>query len=314
MIEEYAVEPKAVKTWASFRYIVEKFGIENGLVISRFPKKWPALVMDAMTESSFLNRARMTERLAELKQKESKVLVSFGRSFEPGDSWQTNVVRSHRDRPFGGVISEKKWSGFEDAVPVEDADEKVFKHVREAAVERKAESLSAACAPLLSCSREIVLVDPYFRPRDQRFLRTIALFLRDATQGAAKIVSIEIHTKFKNDDDTFNNFRVACTKGLGPLLPRGLELRVFRWQERSGDGDNQSERLHARYLLTERGGIRSEGGWDEGTSGQTTDLSLLAKDLWELRRQEYRYGSSAFAPADVDEAGKHQIVIVEGQR
>jgi len=313
VIKEFAVEPEALGTWESFRYIVEKFGIDQGRVISQFPKKWTSKVMAAMTEPSFRNQGRMTERLSELQRKGSTVLISFGRPFEPGDSWRNNVVREHQGRPFEAVISKEKWSDFAVAIPADEADEKVFKPVREAAITRTAEALSAACAPLLQCSREYVLVDPYFRPRDLRCRRPIEMMVREAIARDAAVTRLEIHTKFKKDDDTFNNFNSACEKGLPAIVPKGLVLKIFRWCELGSDGGSEGERLHARYLLTERGGIRSEGGWDEGDPGQTTDLSLLTNDLWKRRWEQYRGGSSAFAPADIDQAGKHQVVIVVGE-
>jgi hypothetical protein len=41
MFYEYAIEPQAIgSSWANFRYIIEKFGIDKGRLISQFPKRW----------------------------------------------------------------------------------------------------------------------------------------------------------------------------------------------------------------------------------------------------------------------------------
>src|SRR5690606_977065 len=47
MIHEFAVDPEALTGWQNFRYVVEKFGIPQGRLISRFPKEWKSLVYDA---------------------------------------------------------------------------------------------------------------------------------------------------------------------------------------------------------------------------------------------------------------------------
>ena len=41
MLQEYAVEPAAIGSdWQTFRYLIEKFGFDQGRLISQFPKHW----------------------------------------------------------------------------------------------------------------------------------------------------------------------------------------------------------------------------------------------------------------------------------
>jgi hypothetical protein len=41
MFYEYAIEPRAIgSSWATFRYIIEKFGFDKGRLISEFPRRW----------------------------------------------------------------------------------------------------------------------------------------------------------------------------------------------------------------------------------------------------------------------------------
>ena len=46
MLKEFALEPEALASWESFRYLIEKFGVSKGRVISRFPKQWKRLVYE----------------------------------------------------------------------------------------------------------------------------------------------------------------------------------------------------------------------------------------------------------------------------
>ena len=65
---------------------------------------------------------------------------------------------------------------------------------------------------------------------------------------------------------------------------------IFRWQ-RNDDGDKP----HPRYVLTERGGIRFEYGLDEWDGeGQTTDVSLLSHSLYKQRWKDYQKETAAY--------------------
>lgn len=59
---------------------------------------------------------------------------------------------------------------------------------------------------------------------------------------------IEFHTAFKAEKKVFSD---ECQRQFPQVIPRGMSLKVVRWQEQNkGDG------LHNRYILTDRGGVR----------------------------------------------------------
>ncbi len=56
MVYEYALEPELVATWGNrqdFRYFVEKFGLGQPRIVSRYPKPWKRLVrlLESRSES-----------------------------------------------------------------------------------------------------------------------------------------------------------------------------------------------------------------------------------------------------------------------
>ena len=73
------------------------------------------------------------------------------------------------------------------------------------------------------------------------------------------------------------------------MIPNPLAISFFRWREK-----NNGEQFHARYILTDRGGIRVDAGLDNGQPGQTTTVTLIPpeihKKIWDsLRRDEDIY-------------------------
>lgn len=53
------------------------------------------------------------------------------------------------------------------------------------------------------------------------------------------------------------------------------------------------DKPHARYILTEFGGIRYDYGLDKG-EGQTTDVSLIGPDAYKQRWQDYQLETSTY--------------------
>ena len=47
MLSEYALDPELLSNWKDFRFFASQFGAAQGRLISRFPKKWKGLVMEA---------------------------------------------------------------------------------------------------------------------------------------------------------------------------------------------------------------------------------------------------------------------------
>jgi hypothetical protein len=58
-----------------------------------------------------------------------------------------------------------------------------------------------------------------------------------------------------------------------------MTVTIYRWRERNGGAD-----FHARYLLTDRGGIRVDAGFSAEGGKQRTDMSLMDFKLSQAKR------------------------------
>ena len=63
MLYEFAVEPSCLDSWQTFRYLIEKFGVSHGRLISRFPKDWIRKVMENCSCGSFTFAGGRTLRI-----------------------------------------------------------------------------------------------------------------------------------------------------------------------------------------------------------------------------------------------------------
>lgn len=73
-------------------------------------------------------------------------------------------------------------------------------------------------------------------------------------------------------------------------------MKFFRWKEKPG-----GEEFHARYILTELGGIRFDVGLDDAddpVSQQTTDVAALDVETHRQRFKEFHPASETFSLVD----------------
>jgi hypothetical protein len=147
-------------------------------------------------------------------------------------------------------------------------------------------------AVLLLHSRELVLVDPRFDACEPRFCRPFGSFV-----GVhANWKRLELHTArrepFRCDVQETNH-----RHKLGRVVPSGCKLTVCFWP-----GLPEGERMHPRFVLTERGGVHFDYGLDEGQSpGDTTLVSLLEHEVFRELWSDYQPSSRVFGEPELFE-------------
>jgi hypothetical protein len=274
MLYEFALDPAAISDKASARYFFESFRPEKGRLISQFPAKWKKKVFEHCKANipDGLSSQYIIERLRKL----DGCLVKSGRLFDPDLDWVVNAVAANGTDPFRAIISPTSGPG----VFSPDIDEDVPEWNVETAVTagRRSGELAAVCAGMLKTAKELILVDPYFSGSTAQ-VRVLNEILDRANQGLA-LERIEYHVKEQMDAESYaTRLRVDVLPSLQSL---SVPVYVIRWQ-------NQSETLHDRYILTNLAGINVAQGLSEcrREEADTTDVSLLGKTAFELRRSQY---------------------------
>jgi hypothetical protein len=291
MIHEYALEPELVATWGNrqdFRYFVEKFGLGQPRIVSRYPKRWKRLVWQAFQSSDDLERARMVELLQRLGE---RMVHRTGYSWDQGRAWSENARAEHKRVPFHAILARENPDGHPRVLVAAELNDAIplWAVPRAVAIARQAADLAAAVAAMLRIARTVVFVDPYFGPDSFRHRVTLEAFLRAAIQGrcVGDLGLVEVHTSMDNTG-TRAVFEAGCEELLPRCIPAGIRLRVVRLDARA-----HGEQLHNRYILTDLGGVLFGAGLDEGGHGTTDDLVVLDRAQYELRWQQH-VGAPAF--------------------
>lgn len=288
MIHEFAVDPDALAGWQNFRYLVEKFGVANGRLISRFPKEWKRMVYQACEACPDIEKKRIVVALEQIDEK----LLAAGRSYDRTKEWIPNALRSHDEEPFQGIITVAEkitQGGLLDAATLSDSNPK-WKAQRGKVIPRTPVEIASAASRLLFCSSHVVFVDQHFSGV-ARFGKPLKHLIRCACAGNQPR-RLEYHLGAKTITPEF--FR-GDIEGQRPHLdlPENVKLVFVRWKELFG-GDQH----HPRYVLTERGGIRVDVGLDEGDPGSTTDVECMDDGIYSHRWGQFQPDATDFEFSD----------------
>lgn len=289
MIGEYALEPEMVAAWCDSHYKCQffknHFGLAQGRLVSRYPKKWVKRVWDAFGGGSDMDRKRLEELLARLQE---TMIKRKNFVWDEDASWLDNAVNEHSRHPFRAVIARNNPTKRPEIL----CENEIFApHCPDwniphgITVPRKAPEMAAAVRHMLSCCRWVKFIDPYIWPGESRYERSLQAFM--AILASDRPVnppeSIEIHTKEIDSPEDI------IRKRFQEVIPIGLTVTLCQWEERPG-----GQKLHNRYILTDIGGVSFHHGLDIGSDGETDDLTRLDNDQYFFRCRQYDPTTPAF--------------------
>ena len=139
--------------------------------------------------------------------------------------------------------------------------------------------------PMLRTCSKILIVDPFFDALNQWYQEMIHKLLSIVRDLNPKNAMCEIHYRGNNRNPQIcNNYWIQDSEFIfDKVVPNGIGLDIYCWAEKSNGED-----FHARYLLTEKGGISVDAGFGSPVGGnQTTDLHLMDYDLSQKRLKSF---------------------------
>ncbi|MCR6644914.1 MAG: hypothetical protein NVV62_10590 [Terricaulis sp.] len=293
MLFEYAVEPQAIgSSWQNFRYLIEKFGFDRGRLISRFPGDWFRQVYVASEGMKPLERKRVEEILNQAKK--SKVIKS-GRAYDQAlGGWLSNAVAQQSRAPFHAIIAQDNPSSHPDVLLVGEVDEENALMASPPAwdVERVGSKIAEAMRPLLACAGAVAFVDRFFDLSDRKYQDTLRSCLAIVAAAGGARVRCEVHFCDHDSRPTPEFVEQEASRWIAGVLPAGMTLVLYGWKERQGGAD-----FHARYLLTDVGGINIESGFSAEGAHQNVQLTLLPAELAQSRRLALQRPSTVYDSA-----------------
>ena len=277
MFKVIAVDPGAiVRSDRDLVYVLEKFGMHQGRVISEFPRRWKAMAFDAAQQRhrGKVELARITERL---RQVQEGVLYSAGRpGGEAAMPWVQRAAAEHAREPFDAILVEDEPTD----PPFVQLDQFDEAHAclapnRQWDVRREALRIAEICVLHLKTAKHLKLVDPYMDLSQRRFRRPFESMLAEA--GANRPLIDIYRSDGLGEAETIRRADRLASKAAS----EGFCIRLFIRPEAG---------MHNRFLLSDRGGLMFATGLDDDDDGSGTShdvVTLLDPPLWRSKWSEY---------------------------
>jgi len=281
MIYEYAVSPALFKNISDVAFLYEAFGIDQGRLISEYPRKrkWTQVARQLISQHARdeSERNALIELLIALEKR--ALYDRQSAIWDDNKGWTENAVDEHSRRQFRAILNHK---------PTEQADVTTiadtwkvpqWKSPPSLSVTRSARQMVDAALPLIHLSKVLVLIDRNFEPADARFSKVLIEFARRLQEQAhaPKILQIKYVTTYESNNRTIGQFESECKAILHTRIPAGISVKFIIKAKRL---------LHDRFVLTDRGCLQYGIGLDEGdgdvlVTRLSNDNFMDEWDKWE---------------------------------
>lgn len=281
MLKEFALEPEALASWESFRYLVEKFGVSQGRVISRFPKQWKRLVYEA-AQKALSGTSQLSKIEVKLNALGDDVVFPTARPGGDGSKpWIERALVEHAREPFAGIIARANPRNQAHVLLHSDLDEQDprFHSSSQMEIERTAANLVGCATFLLRHTTTVKWVDHVMDLRQPRWRRPFCEAL-SVLARVGRPVHFELHRRFGNEIEK-RNLRQQYEEAFSRYRVDSVTLALYLHAEQF---------MHDRFILTERGGIQIGHGLDDnedGGSAPTANVTLLEPSIFQVQWKKY---------------------------
>lgn len=285
MFYEYVIDPKVLADISRCRTFFQSFD-KSSRLISDVPKNWQRDVFLTIRlipsgDCQPVYKKTLKNALAKLLRKNLVKNRASGRNLG-GASWEDFVEKEHNLYPFSAIIGVSSKS---ESVNIYGFDDLFFNHPEcwtfsdQQHVARKASSIVDVMIPLLSVSKSVRLVDPYFsfaRPSSERYMPILKELVGrlDSFNYGKGVKTISIHV---SDERASGPEQLAST--ISTWLPEGITIKISHWPHNT---------MHDRFILTDVGGLMFGHGLDEfspGSPGQVL-VSVLTNKSYKTELQK----------------------------
>jgi hypothetical protein len=199
-------------------------------------------------------------------------------------------VSKHTLDPFHAVIAGSNPTSHPSVLVVGEFDEThpLIEVPHDAAIVREAQALVAAMKLLLRSAEKVLFVDAYYDPFNGRYQDTLRACLKAVHEGNPDAICEIHHVDGGRSPSVDAIEREARAKFVG-VIPDGMAVSIVRWREKAGGED-----FHARFVLTDKGGIGVDAGLSAEGNHQTTVMHLMSGGLVGQRAQALVHTASVY--------------------
>ena len=279
MNELFAVEPSTFKTASELKYFLKLFGPFAGRYIEEYPsKEWVDVVIQHFANVGELEKERVKSVLRRAREESCILNIVKNREWNPSESWIANAESWMANGRYAPI---NKPPFFSNLILSGHEGTEGFGELSPTAEERIKSSSSEyrrVCDILLHISYELYFIDPYLKITNRRVKDVISALLENLLNGKCEKVTFITRASgvFENanrnvfcDDIETELKRIAKNN-----LKRGTIIKFLFVR------DEESQfKMHARYLLSIKGAVRLDQGFQSLPDLRKVDVSPVSKKV-----------------------------------
>lgn len=275
MNDLFAADPKIGRDALALKFLFSLFGHSCGRYLIDFPASWRADVLKAREGLGDIEEARL--RVLFRRAKEQGIFrPEPGLTWNKELDWLPNILRELRNNraTLMGLILDAGGPFEEDlTVPAWPLTEVSLPPTAEERIIGAATEYCRVSNPLLIGSTELTFVDPYLDFRKRAVTKVLEPMLEKVRKSSCHRVLL--HARAMSGDDIDE-----CVAQAREQLARITRLYLSKTPQKIEmlwwDDDKANERMHGRYLLSNKGGIRFDQGFQVLPAGRMVDVAPVS--------------------------------------
>ena len=275
MNELYAADPATCSHSSDLRLLLNSFGPYTGRYLANYPNDWSERIESGLANFGEMEAARVRTLLRRARESISLITRS-NLPWNNEKSWIDNALPQLDTQPaiFSGLIAQigrppavHEFQGL-DLPPT--AEERV---------EGTGDEYVRTAKILLVMSPEIAFIDPYLNPLKRSYEPILRSMFASLAKGRCKRILLWARASeaigsrsekviLQDIEAALRNFSAQAS-----FSPGGKVEMVFVHDE------SKNDKMHGRYLLSIKGGIRFDQGFQKLAMGRFADVGPVGKSV-----------------------------------
>ena len=291
MNELIASSPKSFNSNAELKLLLDLFGPFTGRYHLSCPNDWRKQVDLEISDWPDIKKAK-AKRLIEKALDGGGFVSRGGIDWEPNKGWIDNILGLFEKEP---DLLKYIIAGADDAVPdsqknIVHLDDASLPATEEEKMVAKADEYVRVSRFLLLRRPELIFIDPYLDPCNKHIRPVLEDMFSVIAVGRCESVKFwSRRSTFDNNKSGFDDvkFELQELKKKSNAHKVNIEFNIV-------DDWNSQYRMHARYLLSLKGGVKFDQGFQTLDKGKKVDVSPIGQNILDELITLYIEGKNGF--------------------
>jgi hypothetical protein len=277
MNELYAADPAVCGHASELKLLLASFGPYTGRYLANYPIGWGTLLEKRFENLGEVEAARVKLLLQRAKESIS-LITKTDLPWGVEKDWLANalplmVKTASVPAVFDGLIATQ-------AKPpaIQDLHELDFSPTAEERIAGTVNEYARVTKILLLLSPELAMIDPYLNPLNRYCFAVLEAMFNIAAKGKCRKITLWARASTVIGYSTYAAIKTDLEKALNRLALKsnfrpGREIEMLLVEDES-----RRTKMHGRYLLSIKGGIRLDQGFQQLPEGRHVDVGPIGKN------------------------------------